>query len=179
MKCLIVVDMQNDFISGVLGTTEAVKIVPAVVSEIKKRRAEGYKIIYTRDTHYEIADGVHIPYMNSLEGQNLPIPHCIKNTNGWQLAPEIQEAVQPEDTLIDKLTFGSLELLHYLKDEDLECIELVGLCTDICVVSNAIIMRTSHKDTPIKVNASCCAGVTPEAHEHALMCMKSCQIDII
>lgn len=167
---LVVVDMQNDFIDGALGTAEAVAIVPKVVEKI-----EGFagKVLYTRDTHEE-------NYMDTQEGHNLPIPHCIRGTEGWQLAPEIAELCKAD--CIDKPTFGSVELGQMLKalneEEPIEKITLVGLCTDICVISNAMIAKAFLPEVQIAVDASCCAGVTPESHENALEAMKMCQITV-
>lgn len=165
---LVVVDMQNDFIDGSLGTAEAVAIVPKVVEKIK--HFEG-KVLFTRDTHEE-------NYMETQEGHNLPVPHCIRGTEGWQLAPAIAEFC--EGNCIDKPTFGSVELGQMLKElneeEPLEKITFVGLCTDICVISNAMITKAYLPEVEIVVDASCCAGVTPESHNNALEAMKMCQI---
>ncbi len=169
---LVVIDMQNDFIDGALGTSEAVAIVPRVVEKIKAY--EPQNIYLTRDTHYE-------NYMETQEGRNLPVEHCIKDTHGWQLRAEIAEAAQGA-TIVDKPTFGSVELAGKLMveraQEGLE-IELVGLCTDICVVSNALLFKAAMPEAPIKVDASCCAGVTPEKHRAALETMRSCQIEVV
>lgn len=168
MKILVVVDMQNDFIDGALGTKEAVAIVPNVVEKIKN--FDGDKIIFTRDTHEE-------NYMETQEGKNLPVPHCIRGTKGWELNPEI-EALRTEDA-IDKPSFGSMELASYLKGLDsVESIEFVGLCTDICVISNVMITKAALPEVPVIVDASCCAGVTPESHTNALNAMKMCQVII-
>ena len=168
MKILVVVDMQNDFIDGALGTKEAVAIVPNVVEKIKN--FEG-RIIYTRDTHEE-------NYMETQEGKNLPVPHCIRGTKGWELNPEI-EALRKEDA-IDKPSFGSMELASSLKGlEDIESIEFVGLCTDICVISNVMITKAALPEVPVIVDASCCAGVTTESHRNALEAMKMCQVQVI
>ena len=170
MKFLIVVDMQNDFIDGALGTKEAVAIVPAV-----KRKIESFdgRVIFTRDTH-------NPDYLSTQEGANLPVAHCIKNTDGWQINADL-EALRKENA-IDKPSFGSIELAQMLKETDgkekIESIELIGLCTDICVISNAMIIKAYLPETPISVDASCCAGVTPESHERALGAMAMCQIKI-
>lgn len=172
MKILVVVDMQNDFIDGVLGTKEAAAIVPKVVEKI--RNFDG-RILYTRDTHEE-------NYLETQEGKKLPAAHCIKGTKGWELHPEI-EALRKEAP-IDKPTFGSIELGSMLKNMNeeyesaggLESITFVGLCTDICVISNAMIAKAFLPEVPIIVDASCCAGVTPESHRNALEAMKMCQI---
>ena len=169
MKVLVVVDMQNDFIDGALGTNEAVAIVPNVVEKIKSY--DGDKIIFTRDTHEE-------NYMETQEGRNLPVPHCIRGTKGWELNPKI-EALCKENA-IDKPSFGSMELASYLEGlEDIESIEFVGLCTDICVISNVMITKAALPEIPVIVDASCCAGVTPESHRNALEAMKMCQVRVI
>ena len=177
MKVLIVVDMQNDFIDGSLGTKEAQAIVPKVVEKIK-----GFdgKIIYTRDTHEE-------NYLETEEGKNLPVLHCIRGTSGWELHPEIA-AMNPE-IIVNKSTFGSIDLAYKLKEymvdqavlsENLiESVTLVGLCTDICVLSNAMLLKAFVPEIPITVDASCCAGVTPESHRNALEAMKMCQIKVV
>ncbi len=171
MNVLIVVDMQNDFIDGTLGTEEAIKIVPNVVNKIKE--FDGI-VFATRDTHFE-------DYLQSQEGKNLPIKHCIKNTHGWEIRKEISELLKDEP--IDKLTFGSLEVAEKLKKlndkEKIESITIIGLCTDICVVSNAMIIKASLPEVPIIVDSTCCAGVTVEKHLQALEVMKCCQIQII
>lgn len=169
-KFLIVVDMQNDFIDGALGTAEAVQIVPNVVKKI-----EGFsgRVIFTRDTHEE-------DYLETQEGQKLPVVHCIKGSYGWQIRKEL-EALRKEPA-IDKPTFGSAELGKLLYEENrrepIEEITLIGLCTDICVISNAMLIKAFLPEVPIKVDASCCAGVSPESHKNALLAMKSCQIEI-
>lgn len=168
---LIVVDMQNDFIDGALGTKEALEIVPRVVEKVK---AFPGKILFTRDTHEE-------NYLNTQEGQKLPVPHCIRGTSGWEICPEL-EALRKENA-VDKPTFGSVELGEKLREmqeeEPIGCITLVGLCTDICVISNAMLVKAFLPEIRICVDASCCAGVTPESHETALRAMKMCHIDVI
>ena len=167
---LIVVDMQNDFIDGALGTAEAVAIVPKVAEKVK-----GFKgtVIFTRDTHGE-------NYMQTQEGRNLPVPHCIKGSHGWEVCP----ALEPLRTglTIDKPTFGSAELgsliLELDAKEPVGSITLVGLCTDICVISNAMIAKAFLPEVPVTVDAACCAGVTPESHRNALNAMKMCQVRI-
>lgn len=167
-KILVVVDMQNDFIDGALGTPEAVKIVPYVKSLI-----EGFdgKVYFTRDTHFE-------NYMDTQEGANLPVPHCIKGSEGWQIKRELDELRKTEP--IDKLTFGSKELIDLLANEDeIDSITFVGLCTDICVISNAMVVKAFYPEIPLTVDAMGCAGVTPESHARALETMKTCQIKVI
>ncbi len=167
MKVLVVVDMQNDFINGALGTKEAEEILPRVVEKIK-----GFDgtVLFTRDTHEK-------EYLQTQEGKNLPVEHCIRNTDGWQLAPEIEALRKTE--VIDKPTFGSVELGKYLEELNPQEVTLIGLCTDICVISNAMIIKAVLPEVPVKVDAFCCAGVTPESHERALEAMKMCQIEIL
>ena len=171
-KLMIVVDMQKDFVDGALGTGEAVAIVPNVVEKIKNHVGG---IIVTYDTHFD-------NYMYTSEGKNLPVPHCIKGTDGWQLDKNVQVALEGREyTAVEKLTFGSVDLPNLIAEKydvnDLE-IELIGLCTDICVVSNALILKASFTETPISVDSACCAGVTPESHDAALTTMKMCQINV-
>ena len=168
MKVLVVVDMQNDFINGALGTKEAVEIVPYVKEVIEN--FEG-RIIFTRDTHFE-------NYMDTQEGKNLPVPHCIKGTEGWQICPELEVFRTTE--AIDKVTFGSKDLVEVLKEEEnVESITFVGLCTDICVISNAMLTKAFYPEIELYVDAKGCAGVTPESHQNALNAMKMCQIKIL
>lgn len=164
-KTLIVVDMQNDFIDEALGTKEAVAIVPNVKKKIEEYAANGDEIIFTRDTHSE-------DYLETPEGKKLPVKHCIKGTHGWEIADGLYvEGCK----IIDKPNFGWPDW----KNESLEKVEIIGLCTDICVVSNALIIKASFPDAEVSVDASCCAGVTPETHAAALATMKMCQIDIL
>lgn len=168
MKILVVVDMQNDFIDGALGTPEAVKIVPYVKELIEN--FDG-KVLFTRDTHFP-------DYMDTQEGKNLPVAHCIRNTPGWEIRPEL-DALRKTDA-IDKLTFGSSELPGILqKEENIESITFIGLCTDICVISNVMITKAFFPEVPLIVNAKACAGVTPESHKNALAAMKMCQVTVI
>lgn len=172
-KLLIVVDMQNDFVDGALGTKEAVEIVDHVVKKIDNFEGD---IIVTYDTHHE-------NYMETQEGRKLPVPHCIKGTEGWQLNKKVQSALDKRQyTSIEKPTFGSEVLIEYIKNnyvsEDVE-MELIGLCTDICVVSNALLLKTNFLEAEISVDATCCAGVTVESHNAALTTMRMCQINII
>lgn len=174
MNVLVVVDMQNDFIDGALGTKEAVEIVPRVIERVKG--FDGW-VLYTRDTH----EG---NYLDTQEGRNLPVAHCIRGTQGWELHPLI-EALRKELPL-DKPTFGSVQLGELLKSRDeelkaegkpgIESVTLVGLCTDICVISNALLVKAYLPEVPVFVDGSCCAGVTPESHETALAAMRMCQI---
>ena len=161
-KTLIVIDMQNDFIDGALGTKEAVSIVPAVRKKIEEYKMRGDEIIFTRDTHGE-------NYLETSEGKNLPVVHCVKGTHGWEIADGLYtQGAQ----IIDKPSFGYTGWDSFR----FESIELVGLCTDICVVSNALILKAAFPEIPISVDPSCCAGVTPKTHEAALETMRCCQI---
>lgn len=171
-RFLIVVDMQNDFVDGALGSKEAVAIVPAVVKKIDEFNGE---IFATFDTHFE-------NYMQTSEGKKLPVPHCVKGTGGWLLNEDVAAALEKKGfTAVEKNTFGSVDLPKIIKEaangEDFT-LELIGLCTDICVVSNALLLKASFPEAPIAVDAACCAGVTPQAHKAALATMKSCQIDV-
>ncbi len=169
---LIVVDMQNDFIDGSLGTAEADAIVNNVVRKIESFNGD---IIATFDTHYE-------NYLETSEGKNLPVSHCIKGTDGWNLNNKVLNALESKGyTQVEKLTFGSIDLPKLIEekaDGDDFTIELIGLCTDICVVSNALILKANFPEKYICVDSSCCAGVTPESHNSALTTMKMCQVDI-
>ena len=169
-KVLVVVDMQNDFISGSLGTKEAQNIVGNVVGRIKECKEQGYDILVTLDTHGE-------DYMSTQEGKKLPVEHCIKGTKGWELASEIA-AETAGCKQYEKGTFGSKELVRDLVQMNPESVEFVGLCTDICVVSNVLLTKAWLTETPLVVDSSCCAGVTPESHEAALNTMASCQVEI-
>lgn len=165
-KTLIVVDMQNDFIDGALGTKEAQAIVPNVKKKIEEYKVRGDDVVFTRDTHFT-------NYLETNEGKHLPVEHCIEGTNGWQIRDELFTEPMP---IVDKLTFGNLNWKSFF---DFEEVELVGLCTDICVVSNALILKAMYPEINITVDASCCAGVTPESHQAALTTMKMCQINVI
>lgn len=163
-RTLVVVDMQKDFIDGALGTKEAVAIVDNVKKKIAMYKENGDKIIFTRDTH-------QTNYMETNEGKHLPVEHCIEGTDGWKIG----EGLEVEGALyINKPTFGYMNW----KDYDLEEVEIVGLCTDICVVSNALIIKATFPEIKVSVDASCCAGVTPESHMAALTTMKMCQVEV-
>lgn len=168
---LIVVDMQNDFIDGALGTSEAVSIVPKVAQKIKEFPG---KVLFTRDTHEE-------NYLDTQEGHKLPVKHCIKGSEGWQIRAELEVLCKEEP--IDKVTFGSKELGAMLEESDkqekIESVTFIGLCTDICVISNAMIVKAFLPEAEVFVDASCCAGVTPESHKTALEAMKMCQITVV
>ena len=171
MNILVVIDMQNDFIDGALGTPEAVAIVPKVM--VKMMNFDGL-VLATRDTHGE-------DYLERQEGKKLPVVHCIKGTHGWEIKDEIQQLLISQP--IDKPTFGSEALGKVLKDlnndvEPIDSITLVGLCTDICVISNALLAKAFLPEVPVSVDAACCAGVTPESHKTALSAMKMCQIRV-
>ena len=170
MKILIVVDMQKDFIDGALGTKEALGILPNVQAKIRQYKEEGYPILFTRDTH-------SAEYLQTQEGKLLPVPHCIKNTPGWQINDSLDTQGA---TIMDKPSFGSLELAAWIKQNhpQVKEIELIGLCTDICVLSNAIILKAAFPEVTISVDSAACAGVTPQSHNNALEAMKMCQIQI-
>ena len=164
-KTLIVVDMQNDFISGSLGTLEAQAIVANVKKKIDEYNQLGAEIIFTRDTHYE-------DYLETNEGKNLPVIHCVEDTKGWQIADglEVEGA-----TIINKPSFGYTGWADFNFEE----VEIIGLCTDICVVSNALIIKALFPEINVTVDASCCAGVTPKSHAAALLTMKMCQVNVV
>ena len=170
-KILVVVDMQKDFIDGSLGTKEAAEIVNPVIEKMKSYHTSD--IFVTRDTHTE-------NYLETAEGKKLPVVHCVRGTAGWSLHPQVEALAEPSH-IIDKPTFGSLKLMEILSQENeketLE-IELVGLCTDICVVSNALLLKAAMPENTIQVDAACCAGVTPQSHAAALTTMQMCQIEI-
>ncbi|MBR3592883.1 MAG: cysteine hydrolase [Clostridia bacterium] len=172
-KVLVVVDIQNDFVDGALGTPEAVAIVDAAAEKIKNFDGD---IFVTYDTHFE-------NYMDTLEGKKLPVPHCIKGTNGWELNPKIANALMGKDyAAVEKLTFGSVDLPQLVKEKignQKAEITLIGLCTDICVVSNALLLKANILDSEIFVDSACCAGVTPDTHNAALDTMRCCQINVI
>ena len=168
MKYLIVVDMQKDFITGSLGSEDAQKIVPYVVEKVK---AFDGKVVFTRDTHF--AD-----YLKTQEGRKLPVQHCIKDTDGWQICDELMPYAED---VVDKITFGSVDLPGIVKDygDEIDEIELCGLCTDICVISNAMILKSNFPETKIVVDSKCCAGVSVESHNIALDAMKAVQIEVL
>lgn len=171
-KTLIVVDMQADFVDGALGTPEAVAIVPNVKAKIEQYLAAQDAVVFTRDTHYD-------DYLTTNEGKHLPVEHCIKGTPGWEIVDALQEDIDGM-VVVDKPTFGWKLWESTMAQNNLptEEIELVGLCTDICVVSNALILKALYPEARITVDASCCAGVTPESHSAALATMKMCQIEV-
>ena len=168
---LVVVDMQNDFIDGALGTKEAVAIVTKVEEKIRNFNGT---VLFTRDTHENW-------YLETQEGKKLPVPHCIRDTEGWQIRRELDILRKTEP--VDKETFGSIDLADDLVamniDDEIKSITFVGLCTDICVISNALLVKAALPEVPIIVDAACCAGVTPESHENALKAMEMCQVEVI
>lgn len=166
-KVLVVVDMQVDFVNGSLGTKEAQEMLPALVKKVQREAEAGSRLIFTKDTH-------ETDYLNTQEGKKLPIEHCIRGTKGWEIVPELKDFV---DEVLEKPTFGSINLPSMVKDADM--IEVVGLCTDICVISNVLLLKAYYPEKKIQVDASCCAGVTPQSHDNALEAMKMCQIDIV
>lgn len=178
---LIVVDMQNDFVDGSLGTSEAQAIVDDVAERIKRAQSNGERIIYTLDTHYD-------NYLNTYEGRHLPIKHCIQGSEGHRLVPKVLELIRPGDHIVEKPGFAYQALadalveiadtLNYPEGKGMQ-IELCGLCTDICVVSNAILIKARLPEADISVRASLCAGTTPKKHLAALETMRSCQIQIV
>ena len=178
MKILVVIDMQNDFITGALGSADKQAIVPAVKARVSDYLCNSdTKVIFTRDTHDPDT------YADTIEGKKLPVSHCYKNTYGWEIIPELQEEIDKDDNskvrFINKPHFGSIDLMKYLEAcGNVEYIELCGVCTDICVVSNALILKASDKDFPVLVNANLCAGTSKENHNAALLTMKNCHIDV-
>ena len=178
MEILIVVDMQKDFVDGALGTVEAAAIVPAVAEKIRAYRAAGDVVIATRDTHEE-------NYLSTQEGRFLPVVHCVRGTAGWQLDAAVAEALGGDAVIVDKPTFGSTELAQHIGNyveqygEENVHVELIGLCTDICVVSNALLLKAHYREMPLSLDPKCCAGVTPQKHDAAIETMRSCQIKIL
>jgi nicotinamidase-related amidase len=174
MNVLVVVDMQKDFVDGALGTKEAIAIVPKVAERIEAGIAQGETILFTRDTHFA-------NYMDTQEGKHLPVPHCVFESEGWEIIPELRPYAEGRE-IINKPTFGSPVLGKFLRDlnekEEIRKITFIGLCTDICVISNALMTKGFLWEAEVAVDALCCAGVTPESHKTALAAMKPCQIII-
>ncbi|MCL1863046.1 MAG: cysteine hydrolase [Defluviitaleaceae bacterium] len=170
MKILVVVDMQHDFIDGALGTAEAVEIVPHVVQRL--RDFQDSMVIFTQDTHGD-------DYLSTPEGKKLPVAHCIKGTDGWEINEDILNACKADMKIFEKSVFGSVEMVEFLVEKNPAEIEILGLCTDICVISNAIMLKNFMPYVEINVNEKCCAGVTQQSHREALNAMKMCQINII
>ena len=170
-KALIIIDMQNDFVHGVLGTDEARAMLPRLVKKLEAIVAEGaVDLIFTQDTH---ADN----YLDTQEGKNLPVPHCLKKSDGWQIVPELQAFTPRAKAVIEKKAFGSTRLPSLLKPY--EVVEFAGVCTDICIISNALLIKAFYPEQRIQIDAACCAGSTPEAHQKALDVMRNCQCRII
>lgn len=172
---LLVIDMQTDFVDGALGTAEAVQIVPAVAARIDEAIARGEQIYFTRDTH-------QTNYLDTQEGRKLPVVHCVQGTAGWEIVPQLKDYTMGR-TVVDKPSFGATRLAELLAEahekEPIHQITLIGLCTDICVISNALLVKAQLPEVPILVDAACCAGVTPTSHQNALAAMQTCQIDIL
>ena len=167
-KTIVVVDMQNDFVTGSLGTKEACKTVPVIEKLLKEN--QGNQIIFTQDTHHE-------DYLSTSEGKMLPVEHCMKGTKGWEIIPELKEWTH-QAIMVEKPTFGSLKLPQLISQNQPEQIILVGVCSDICVISNVLILKAHFPELPIIVYENACAGVTPDKHQAAIETMKSCQIDV-
>ena len=170
MDVLVVVDMQNDFISGSLGSEAARAIVPCVTEKISRSKKSGAKVVFTLDTHTE-------NYLDTREGRLLPVPHCVKGTVGWELCPHIAELAAGCE-IYEKPTFGSEKLASDLKALNPKRIEIIGVCTDICVVSNALLLKAALPECDISVDSSCCAGTSENSHRAALGTMRSCQIEV-
>ncbi|SHH42980.1 Nicotinamidase-related amidase [Butyrivibrio fibrisolvens DSM 3071] len=176
-KIVVIVDMQNDFIDGALGSKEAPQIVEGCVKKVAKAYEDGDQVIFTRDTHYDDT------YMNSEEGKNLPVVHCIEDSYGWNIASAFGNYTS-NSVRLNKETFGSVQLGQRIaemcaRDKSIESVELCGLCTDICVISNALLIKAFNPNLPIYVDAACSAGVTPESHDTAIKAMEACQIHIL
>lgn len=175
MDVLIAVDLQKDFVTGALGTEEALAIVPAAAARVAVAAERGETILFTRDTH-------ETDYLSTQEGQNLPVPHCVRGTEGWEIIPELAPYTAGR-TVVDKPTFGSPKLGELLRElqarEPIGKITLIGLCTDICVISNALLAKAFLPEVPVVVESGCCAGVTPESHANALAAMRMCQIKVV
>ena len=168
-KAIVVVDMQNDFVDGALGTQEAQEMLPRMVEKLAAARADGTALVFTMDTH-------GTDYLATQEGQKLPVEHCIRGTVGWEIAPALHPFVREAAAVIEKPTFGATTLPAALADYDE--IEFVGLCTDICVISNALLLKAFYPEKRICVDAACCSGVTPESHANALAAMRMCQVEV-
>lgn len=174
MKALIVIDMQKDFTTGVLGNPETAAVVKPVVKYIKAFRKENPDglVIATLDTHTE-------DYLNTQEGRKLPVPHCIRGTKGWELEKTVRTALGEDAALVEKGTFGAADLPKIIgRRRKIEEFRMIGVCTDICVISNAMILKAAFPEVPVKIIAGCCAGVTPESHNTALAAMRACQMEI-
>lgn len=170
-KVLVVVDMQNDFITGVLGNEACRAVVPRVVERVQEAVNDRTDLIFSQDTHQE-------NYLLTQEGRKLPVFHCIQNTDGWKIIPELAETAEKKGILFIKETFGSRDIAEYIRAHGYEEVELIGVCTDICVISNAMTIKAFVPEAEISVNAACCAGVTPQSHQTAIEAMRACQINI-
>lgn len=172
-RILIVVDMQNDFVTGALSNKEAEKIIPAIVGKIESYKTMGYPVFFTRDTH-------KVNYLDTQEGKKLPVPHCIEGSKGWEIVDELSKYAE-KGNIFDKGAFSDINIPKWLEEKlnyVPDAVELCGVCTDICVISNGMILKAAWPETEIEVNGNFCAGVTPETHENALMAMECCQINI-
>ena len=168
-ELLVVVDMQNDFVFGALGTREARAVLPAVKKKAEEARGAGKRVVFTRDTHGE-------DYLSTQEGKRLPVLHCLHKTRGWEI---VEGLYFQGEKIFDKPSFGSLSLAKFAAEESYERVEIIGVCTDICVISNALLIKAFSPETAVCVRADCCAGVTPDRHETALRAMSACQIRIL
>ena len=168
-RLLVIVDMQNDFLTGALANENAERVLANVKAKLEKARLENIEVVFTRDTHFE-------NYLSTQEGKNLPVPHCIKGTWGWSIADGLYEG---NERVFDKPVFGSIELATFVKEGGYTDVEVVGVCTDICVVSNVLLIKAYCPETAVVVDSDCCAGVTKESHESALKTMASCQVTIL
>lgn len=169
-RLTIIIDMQKDFVDGALSTREAQQIVEPLVRYVKDQQRQGTEVVFTMDTHFE-------NYLDTQEGKNLPVPHCIKGTAGWELIEQLKPLAK-DCRIFEKPTFGSMELADFVRRGGYEEIALAGLCTDICVISNAMLLKAAVPESNVAIISSCCAGVTPESHENALKAMRMCQIVI-
>ncbi len=168
-EVLIVIDMQKDFLTGALGNADTAAVTEKVAKKIEKARAEGVEIVFTRDTHAE-------NYLSTQEGKRLPVAHCIRGTDGWQIENGLYKA---GEKVFDKPTFGSIELAEYIRDGKYDKATLVGVCTDICVVSNALLLKAYCPEMTVAADSACCAGVTKESHAAALKTMAACQVEVL
>lgn len=169
-RLTIIIDMQKDFVNGALGTREAQQIVEPLVEFVKDQLRQGTEVVFTMDTHLE-------NYLDTQEGKNLPVPHCIKGTEGWELIEQLKPMAK-DCRIFEKPSFGSMELAEFVRRGGYGEIALAGLCTDICVISNAMLLKAAVPESKVSIISSCCAGVTPESHENALKAMKMCQMMI-
>ncbi len=171
-KALVVIDMQNDFITGVLGNEECRAVVLPVVRRVQKAAEDGTDLIFSQDTHQS-------NYLSTQEGRKLPVSHCIQDTEGWRIIPELADVAAQKGVVFTKETFGSRAMAEYIRELNYDAVELVGVCTDICVISNAMTIKAFAPETEVSVNGSCCAGVTVQSHRTALDAMRACQIEIL